>query len=73
MSRSITQGFSRPRGGPEYRVAMRKNRRFTLAARTLRSRADVVRGLENFPSALLRLVLFTGEKRGTLIFDITHI
>jgi NADPH-dependent curcumin reductase CurA len=38
-----------------------------MAANKLRSRVDIVRGLENFPSALLRL--FTGENHGKLVLE----
>jgi NADPH-dependent curcumin reductase CurA len=42
-----------------------------MAAGTLRSRVDIVRGLENFPSALLRL--FTGENHGKLMLEVTNV
>jgi NADPH-dependent curcumin reductase CurA len=42
-----------------------------MAAGTLRSRVDIVRGIENFPSALLRL--FTGENHGKLMLEVTNV
>ena len=41
-----------------------------MAAGKLRSRVDVVRGLENFPSALLRL--FSGDNHGKLVLAVTE-
>jgi NADPH-dependent curcumin reductase CurA len=39
-----------------------------MAAGKLKSREDIVRGLEQFPSALLKL--FTGENHGKLIIEV---
>ena len=52
---------------PRFPEAVREMSQW-MAAGKLRSRVDAVRGLENFPSALLRL--FTGENHGKLLLDV---
>jgi NADPH-dependent curcumin reductase CurA len=51
---------------PRFPEALREMSQW-MAGGKLRSRVDVVRGIENFPSALLRL--FTGENHGKLLLE----
>ncbi|HZJ64018.1 MAG TPA: NADP-dependent oxidoreductase [Kofleriaceae bacterium] len=52
---------------PRFPEALREMSQW-MAAGALRSRVDVVRGLENFPSALLRL--FSGDNHGKLLLEV---
>jgi NADPH-dependent curcumin reductase CurA len=53
---------------PRFPEALREMGQW-MASGKLRSRVDVVRGLENFPAALLKL--FTGENHGKLLLEVT--